>query len=77
MRRCEVCETMTTQRWCKTCQRSYDRWSIAEGGSVLDAITWAAKRALRVERKRQRAKVKAEWQRSQRVLTDAQRKARA
>lgn len=55
--KCIICETrpvVDLSFMCPPCGSSYDRDSNAGGGSVLDAIEWAAKRARYFERRRKR-----------------------
>lgn len=47
---CEVCDEDGPSdggAMCRSCGASYDRYSKAGGGTVLDAIVWAARRARR------------------------------
>lgn len=44
---CEICRLRSAVRgdWCVQCREIYDRARRTDDGSVLAAITWAARRA--------------------------------
>jgi hypothetical protein len=58
MNRCPICgERRPGGLMCSVCSRSYDR-DAHQDGTVFEAMLWAAERARRFERRRQKAKAK-------------------
>lgn len=61
--RCEICLASTAgdprhAGMCFSCGRSYDRYSNAGAGTIMDALVWAARRARRTLLARQREEAK-------------------
>lgn len=57
--RCDVCGEPREANFCRTCAKSYDRYTFKDV-TVMAAIVWAARRARRFEQRREAARRSAE-----------------
>lgn len=49
--RCAICQARSPFGMCDPCGRSYDRARRRDDGSILAALTWAARRARRIAKR--------------------------